>query len=102
MPALYPAATFWTSRHASSPRSRPPNPSRRSEATSCLSWLPATLLECLVRVTPGFRFVLPELEELTVLPAPPGFRRPLAHHVFVLARFDHFTGNGRTEDHLAT
>src|SRR5262249_29676431 len=41
-----------------------------------------------------------ELEELTALPAALGFRRPLAHHVFVLASLDHLTGDFGTEDHV--
>src|SRR5262249_32495018 len=50
--------------------------------------------------TTGLLFFLPELEELAVLPAPPGFRRPLAHHVLVLARLDHLTGDLGTKDHV--
>src|SRR5438876_11584476 len=64
------------------------------------SWLPATLLERLVRVTTSLLLLLPQLEELAVLPAALGFRRPFAHHVFILACLDHFTGDLGTEDHV--
>src|SRR5262245_14954780 len=57
------------------------------------SGFPATVLERLVRITPGLDLFLPELEELALLPAPPRFRRPFAHHVLVLARLDHLTGD---------
>src|SRR5438874_2465853 len=56
-------------------------PTRRSNADRL--WFPPALLECLVRVTAGFLFFLPQLEELAILPAPPIFRRPFAYDVFV-------------------
>jgi hypothetical protein len=65
------------------------------------SRLPPPLLEGLMGVAPGLGLSLPELEELGVLPAPPGFRGPLAHHVLVLARLQHLTGDGGADDHLA-
>src|SRR5439155_9320880 len=64
------------------------------------SRLPPPLLERLVRITTGFLLLLPQLEELAVFPAALGFRRPLAHHVFVLARLDHFTGDFSTKNHV--
>src|SRR5579875_2962117 len=82
----------------------------RASAVECLpfshprpcqrSWLPATLLERLAGVTPGLLLLLPQLEELALLPAPLVFRRPLAHNVFVFACLDHLTGNFGTEDRV--
>src|ERR1700736_4695873 len=62
------------------------------------SGLPAPLLECLSGIATGPLLLLPQLEELALLPPPLGFRRPLAHHVLVLARLDHHTSDFGTED----
>src|SRR5262245_15511685 len=68
--------------------------------TSTPSRFPPPLRERLVRITAGLLLFLPELEELAVLPAPPGLLRPLAHHVFVLTRLQHLTGDLRPDDHV--
>src|SRR5579872_7355542 len=64
------------------------------------SWLPPPLLERLVRVTTGFLLLLPQLEELALLPAAFVFRRPFAHHVLVLARLNFFTDESATENRI--
>src|SRR5262245_32552655 len=53
-----------------------------------------------MRVTARLRFFLPQFEKLAALPAPPGFHRPLAHHVFVLARPDHLTSDLGTKNQV--
>src|SRR5438034_10768930 len=62
------------------------------------SRLPPPLRERLVRVATCLLFFLPQLDELAALPAPPAFGCPLAHHVFVLAGFQHLTGNLSPQD----
>src|SRR5690242_16495746 len=64
------------------------------------SGFPPPVPEGLVRVAPRLLLFLPELEELALLPAPPGLRGPLAHHVLVLARLQHLAGDLGPEDHV--
>src|SRR5262245_20094966 len=61
-------------------------------------WLPAPVLERLSGVTTGLFLLLPQLEEIALLPAPLVFRRPFTHHALVLPRLDHLTGDLGTED----
>src|SRR5579871_639615 len=78
-----------------------PRPAEAASLASRRGWrsrLPSPVPECLPWVTTGLLLLLPQLEELTFLPAPLVFRRPLAHHVLVLARLDHLTGDLSTEN----
>src|SRR5437868_5558496 len=90
-----PAGRFWVYR----PRRAAGHDGRRADDRS---WLPPPPLERLVRVAAGRPLLLPELDELRLLPPPPAFDRPLVDHVLVLAGRQHLPGHLGPEDDVAT
>src|SRR5262249_8303821 len=64
------------------------------------SWFPPAVLQRPVPITARLRLLLPELEELAILPSPPDFRCPLAHHILILTRLQHLAGDLCAENHV--